>query len=851
MNKKFKKFGCLALCAAFALPLVACDKTPQNGGTSSIYDPETRPLTLSLSTPDGNFNPFFATSQPDNDVIAHTQVAMMTIDGQGNSVCGDNYDTVALDNSITYYDKGNTAVPTPTPDGTSEYKFLLKNGIKYSDGTPLTIKDVLFNLYVYLDPAYSGSSTIYSTKIEGLRAYRTQDASADDSGSSSDRYMTLASSVIRDMQAYYSNPNRYSGATNIADIEKYGDIAKGLYRTALLSMYNGIDLSSYEKEYRFTEKWHAFFFEMGYIEKQFQKKPDLTNEYLKDEQGRFYTTLDDIQSGCELQKETVVTQYMQAALSSATDKANAMRDACVKYCYDADTNSSQTMAGVTAFVSSELSTRIAADLRKESNQTLAVSSISGVKASKTKEFKGKTYTEDHELLTVRVKGIDAKAIYNFSFAVAPMHYYGGSEAVSSFNYEGVDGYDATKPISAGVKWSDTNFFNDVLANETKNALPVGAGPYKAANSSFNDAATAGGKFYDNVTNYVYYVRNDNFHTLGAGINNAKIKNLQYRIATGDNILNLLKSKSIDYGSPDAKPTTVSDLAKDEYKDYLGTRLYDTGGYGYIGINPAKVESVYLRRAIMKAMNTSLAITQFYSDALASLITRPMSKTSWAYDHTATEYVSEDGTSYKFNAATAANDIKALMVKAGASKGDPRLKLTFTIAGETTEHPAYAIFQQAQNILKECGFDITVSNDVQALSKLARGELSVWAAAWSSSVDPDMYQVYHKDSKATSVKNWNYEAILNDPTDKWKFEKNIIYKLSDVIDKARESTNQAARKDEYKKALDYVMELAVELPTYQRKDLSVYNLSVIKVSSMNANPNNYRGLLDRLWDVEYN
>lgn len=859
MKNRLKKLTCLLVGAAMVLPVVACNDPetpdPDNGGGTKKYDSETRPLTMSIMTPDGNFNPYFATSQPDNDVISMTQVSMMSIDSRGNSVCGDDYETVALDNTIAYFDAGNTPVTSPTTDGFTEYSFLIKNGIKYSDGTPLTIKDVLFNLYVYLDPAYSGSSTIYSTKIEGLQAYRTQDAGAGDSGSTNDQYTEQAVTVVGDMIDYLSNSNNYNGTTKVEDINKYAEIAKPLYKDYLLSSYNGIDLLQFN-EYRFTEVWEAFFFREGYVEKQGRLLGNGTTEYLKDENGKFYTTLDTIQQGCTQSQPTALIAHMVSALKDVpeADKANTMRDAAVSYIYDGDVGSNSSMAEVVKFVSSDLTMRIAADLRKaaQTGDRLAVETITGVKASKTADFNGRHYDEQHEVLTIRIKGVDAKAIYNFSYAVAPMHYYGGTEAVAAFNYPGVDGYDATKPISAGVSWSDTHFFNEVLTNEEKNKVPVGAGPYMAANSDFNDVRTAGGKFYDNVTNYIYYTRNDNFNTLGSGINNAKIKRIQYRVATGDNIVNLLTSRSIDYGTPDAKSQTVTNLAN--YSDYLGYKTYDTGGYGYIGINPRAVESVYIRRAIMKAMNTGLVITQYYSADLASLINRPMSKTSWAYPNVP-DYVSEDGTNYAYNAQTARTEINELVAKARedakTSKKEIKLKLTFTIAGDSTDHPAYAVFQNAEAILESCGFDITVTRDVQALSKLARGELDVWAAAWSSSVDPDMYQVYHKDSKATSVKNWNYENILKDPTAKWKFENNIISKLSDVIDRARESTNQATRAAQYKIALDYVMELAVELPTYQRKDLSVYNTEIIKVSTMNQNPNNYRGLLDKIWELDYN
>ena len=60
-----------------------------------------------------------------------------------------------------------------------------------------------------------------------------------------------------------------------------------------------------------------------------------------------------------------------------------------------------------------------------------------------------------------------------------------------------------------------------------------------------------------------------------------------------------------------------------------------------------------------------------------------------------------------------------------------------------------------------GCDIIVKPDPDALSKLNNGELAVWAAAWSTTIDPDMYQTYHIKSTATSTKNWGYDAFKSD------------------------------------------------------------------------------------------
>ena len=185
------------------------------------------------------------------------------------------------------------------------------------------------------------------------------------------------------------------------------------------------------------------------------------------------------------------------------------------------------------------------------------------------------------------------------------------------------------------------------------------------------------------------------------------------------------------------------------------------------------------------------------------------------------------------------------------KDGKKLEITFTIAGESKDHPAYQMFIDARDFLNECGFDITISTDATALRKLATGGLAVWAAAWSSTVDPDLYQVYHKDSKATSIKNWGYETIFADNTTQFTYEKGIINDLSDMIEAARETLDKSERKGIYAEALDLIMELAVELPTYQRKDLVVYNKDVIDPATLNQNPSAYEGVYDRLWEVDYN
>ena len=166
--KTFNKVVCLILALVMLMgsmtALVGCN----NNAGATVVDNESTRLVLSTSELDGVFNPFYATSGPDNTIIGMTQIGMLTTDKLGKPAYGKDEACVVLDyEAVSEKDAaGNTTYTT--------YYFVIKNGLKFSDGSPLTMRDVLFNLYEYLDPAYYGSSTIYSTDIGGLKAYRTQ-----------------------------------------------------------------------------------------------------------------------------------------------------------------------------------------------------------------------------------------------------------------------------------------------------------------------------------------------------------------------------------------------------------------------------------------------------------------------------------------------------------------------------------------------------------------------------------------------------------------------------------------------------------------------------------------------------
>jgi peptide/nickel transport system substrate-binding protein len=228
----------------------------------------------------------------------------------------------------------------------------------------------------------------------------------------------------------------------------------------------------------------------------------------------------------------------------------------------------------------------------------------------------------------------------------------------------------------------------------------------------------------------------------------------------------------------------------------------------------------------------------------------MSTVSWAYPKG--DSAKDNGKDYPqigtWDEDAAVRNIQKYMEAANVSSGDSELKVTFTIAGSTLQdHPTYKVFRDAAALLNSLGWEVTVVCDTQALTKISTGSLEVWAAAWSSALDPDMYQVYHKDSTATSTLAWGYNFLKNSGSDE---EKEILDEMAELIDAARETNDKFERAELYEEAMGYVLDLAIELPVYQRDVLYAYNANVIKSSSLPADVNPFSSPLDRIWEIEF-
>ncbi len=864
MKKTALRLICGLLCCVMAFPIMTgCGKSKKD---SVVI------MTDELS---GLFNPYYATSGTDMDVVGMTQISMLSTDASGAASAGVDEPTVALDFNEGIYDE--------IKDETV-YTFVLKNGLKFSDGKPLTMNDVMFNIYEYLDPVYTGSSTMYSVDIKGLSEYRTQ--SSQDIDVSSGAATTARYRIYELVKLYEdegqieANSSSYSmteaemeAAINahtvsqtykdaVATTAEQATMTDANYRAKLLEDYRHT-LETFKKELEADFKaakesfdlttapysdWASklssdifkFFVYEGYITPIYAKLPNSSRDdktkieswenegivasYPTEAEAINRVYGDNVKTGLNAiltqwgTAGTLLTEYTAAAIDVALH--NQM------------TGSALTFPNIEGIVSVGHMNNTSNTVRR--NQVTVNGTTYPVAHEHNPDGTPKNAGE-YDVLEITIKGRDPKAIYNFGVTVAPAHYY--SADADHPNGREIDICND----KFGVEWASSDFQSKVIQSQLHVEVPVGAGPYVATNASNKDNPT-GGEFWS--AGAVYFKANEHF------MFPVKAKKLRMMVVSAANAIDTLEKGGVDYITPQFTKANSERLTKMQKKGFTQLNSWQLG-YGYIGINAGKVENINIRRAIMAAMQTSLSL-EFYQAGTCKTIDWPMSMESWAYPF------ADDGTTSKPNnhdytrwttKEEAISKIKYYMQQAGVSAGSKELEVTFTIAGASiTEHPTYAVFKQAREILNELGWNVEVKADSQALTKLSTGSLEVWAAAWGSTIDPDMYQVYHKDSTATSVYAWGYREIKSNSS-KYAEENRIITELSDLIDQGREHMTREERKPIYENAMDLVLELAVELPVYQRKTLYAYNNKTIKGLPAQDKVDSYNSPLSKIWEIE--
>lgn len=446
--------------------------------------------------------------------------------------------------------------------------------------------------------------------------------------------------------------------------------------------------------------------------------------------------------------------------------------------------------------------------------------------------------DDYNLRVVLTQ-VDATAIYQFTLAIAPLHYYGDAALYD---------YDSG---SFGFPKGDLSLVR------AKTTQPLGAGPYKFI------------KFENGVINYE---ANENYFQ---GEPATKYVNF-LQCTTDDDKLNGVVTGTIDITDPSFSQDTVNAIEAanggDVTGDVVTTDTVDNLGYGYIGMN-AKVMNVGgdgasdASKNLRKAFGTILsvyrdvAIDSYYGER-ASVINYPISNTSWAAPQP-----SDDGYRIAFSTDVDGNDIytsgmsaedkyaAALEAALGffeaagytvedgmltAAPEGASLEYTAWIPADGTgDHPAFMIFSEASNALATIGMNLIIkdlTNSSELWTALEAQEVAMWAAAWGATVDPDMYQIYFSGDDTHEPGGSNYQYAIDDA------------ELNQLILDARASTDQTYRKAMYKACLDIIIDWAVEIPTYQRQNAVIFSTERVDMDTVTPDITTFYGWLNEIDNV---
>ena len=728
--------GLLAGCGSSASSSAESVATSEATSEAAATDTGSSDGTLVLADTgfEGKFSPFFAASSADQHVIDLTNISLLGADRKGEMILkgieGETREYNGTD--YTYYGPADCEV-TENADGTVTYAINMRDDLVFSDGTPITIDDVIFNLYVYMDPTYDGSATLYSMPIAGLDDYRNS--------------MTTLSKLIGE-----------AGEDNTDN-----------------SLFT-------------AEQQKAFW--------------DAVNEG----GAAFAQEIVDycVSAGYAADSNDVAT----AAAAWGYDGLAA--DATAKDFFLAIAeNYDWSFSGMEAETAgSALSDLIPADVYAYSTTGVAtgadVDTVSGI-----------VKTGDYSM-TITTTELSNSMIYQLQLPIASLDYYGDRSLYDYDNH------------SYGFKKGDLSKVRSVTSN------PMGAGAY-----TFN-------KYSDGV---IYLDANPSYYEGEPAAKHVNMKETQ----EADKITGV-QAGTIDISDPSYSLEAANQIATINGGDssldgsVITTRLKDFRGYGYIalsannvkvGNDPASEESKDLRKAIMTviAAYRDEGINSYYGDT-ASVINYPISNTSWAAPS-----VTDDGYKIAYSTDVDGNEIytsdmsgdtkyaAALQAALGyfeaagytvengqvtAAPAGAKMEYTINIgASGNGDHPSFQVVTNAAAALKTIGFTLTVNDLANAsdlYSSYQSGVAEGWVAAWQSTNDPDMYQLY--DSKGST----NYYQI-NDAD------------LDELIEAARQTTDQDARKAMYKEAMEIILDWGVELPVYQRSEATIFSSERIDTATI--------------------
>ena len=789
--------------------------TPDN--SKSDYN-NTTPLVVAYSNFSEKFSPYYSDTAYDADVVKMVSLSLMTTDRMGgiifNGIEGETVNYNGTD--YTYRGCADLDIDHDAVTNTTTYTAKIRDDLKFWDGTPVTAKDIMFTYYSYLDPAYVGSNSLASYDIIGLTNWRTQ--------------------------------------TSDAVYNKYSAIAKELQNNGRGEGY--VAGSSYTEE-MYNDFWNDIDYQWAFTVQCIYD--NVHSKYAVDDYAGMIgkETYEEIKANEGLKVAYAMRLWGFGKMVDVEENGETKKvftDAMGLNTWDLETTF-PTMEDYVAVTKAKYENDAASFFDTESTGNEGTSIVEYARANLISKYgpldaemagKGVNSIEgikmiDDYTVSVTVNGYSAPAIYNIlGIYITPLHYYGDTD-----------------------KWDpDNGMYGFERGNLEKlkalTEVPRGAGPY--VYESYKDKV-------------VTFKSNENYFK-----GQPKIPTILFKETTAAEVATAVNTGDADAGEMTGSRTRFEEVANYNSNheitgDVITTSKVDNLGYGYIGMNadtikigddPASKESKALRKALatILAVYRDVAYDSYYGEA-ASVIQYPISNTSWAAPQSSDpDYkiaFSQDAQGNDIYTASMSADEKYAAAKAAAltwfeaagytvadgkvtaAPEGGKLSYEVIIPGDGQgDHPSYTVLTMAKAAFEEIGIELIINDPADSnvlWNRLDAGDQELWCAAWGSTIDPDMYQVYHGNNIVGKGGTDSNHYHINDA------------KLNQLIMDARSSDDQAFRKSTYKECLDIIVDWAVEIPAYQRQNCIIFSTQRINIDTMTPDITTFWGWMNDIENLE--
>lgn len=845
-----------------AVCLVSCGKT--------VKDKDARPLSIGVGALSGNVIPYGGMTDGDTVLCDMVYSKLVSADSDGSVLCGSSAPTAALDFRMFYADKA--FVESAEPSEYTAFEFILKNGMKFSDGSDMTAEDVLFSLYYYLDPRFADEE-FSALPVAGLENYIYQRGDMEDfrsvcaeiAAKGSAYVPTESDSFTKEQAEIFWKCFDEAGERFASDIVKYVSenyCTDELISAYVLNQYTCADMKEnsglmtayammlwnygsfvYTYEPDENGEFVASVNEDGSYSYRTTYKKAMEDEtyisYVEDDSGSYYydRTLGaylEAADGGEygrLYSKVLSSRFTRVSRQSVT----GFRDTEGKsYTLSGDSFPSTadffavikdyyTESGVVDYQRLEATE---APYKDDTVYDSAARAFAEILSKSTAQ----PYIKGVARGTSNVDGVEYENITIYleggSYdSVESMDIYIMSKAHMTAGYE----YDESRPAAYGMPLDSESFAEHVKSI----AATLGGGPYVLSGFSEDGAAEL--------------TLNTNFYTMGDdSVYNPQIERVEIIQVPSGEEAQMTKSGQVDVC---LVPAADADGALSVSS---ALPLYDC-----VVVNPAHYINLYARRALFSLMDVSYA-----GDALLSCC---MPYFLWAYIGGEAE-IQYDSTLEK---------ARSLFSEAGytfSENGemiDPATKekahFVFTLLPTEDSSDIYNMFDKAAEHLRTLGASAEVVFDSDLMYSInSEDGVAIYSVGWDIQSGTGMFGRYAVSSDSEAVRANGIKALADnglldnfgtvdvtadDGTVKTLDESDAVAYLDSLILQGNKATTIEEKRRIYNQALTLINDLHFELPlTCRTKQVLIS--SDIDADSLYKNPTCFRSVISEIWKIRF-